>query len=215
MGDSRLELPPSEPFPPVATPSGLTPNTRSEAEAALHRNSLVQTDSAAPLIEQLNTLPTLGAGGNNTLAEQSNDVDDAQQAYHGAHVRKSSTNYEKALNAWNKQASASSNFSNTSTEESASGENTAVPITGERPVASPTATIPFPAPGQGVVPLHTGVGSGQAEAVKKARPSGLSLGSLGRQQSWNEQDFKHVHSAQLMKRKEDGGYDSGVEGNAK
>jgi len=196
MGDARLELPPPTEFPAVLTPSGLTPNTRSEAEAALHRNSLVQTDSAAPL-------------------KHSDDVDEAQRAYHRRPVHESSTNYEKALNAWKKQASVSSNFSHTSQEERGNGENGAASVTGGRTVASPEATFPFPAPGQGVVPLHTGVGGGQADAVKKARPSGMSLGSLGRQQSWNQQDHKHVLSAHLMGRKEDGGYDSGVDGQAK
>jgi hypothetical protein len=199
MGEAQLELPPTTNFPP-STPSGLTPNSRSEAEAALRRNSLVQTDSAAPL------LPFPGAGDG---SHGSAPVDEAQRAYRGKLPRQSSTNYEKALNAWKHQASASSNFSNTSFEE---GDNNADnSILTDRTVASPSGMLPFPKPGEGVVPLHNGVASGQAEAVKKARPHGLSLGSLGRQQSWSEQDMKHVLSAHLMGRREDGGYDSGAD----
>lgn len=73
-------------------------------------------------------------------------------------------------------------------------------------IASPTSATPspFPAvldsidPKQGVVPLNPGIGQGQQEAVKKARGRGLSLGMLGRQQSWSEQDMKHVYSAGWM-----------------
>lgn len=66
--------------------------------------------------------------------------------------------------------------------------------------------------GQGVVPLHTGIGSGQAEVVKKARPHGLSLGDLGRKQSWNQQDMKHIASAGLLGKVDgDAGYASGEE----
>lgn len=62
---------------------------------------------------------------------------------------------------------------------------------------------------QGVVPLHTGIGAGQAEAVKRVRPTGLSLGDLGRQQSWSEQDMKHVYSQKLMAGGEGGAADQG------
>ena len=48
------------------------------------------------------------------------------------------------------------------------------------------------------MPPKTGIGAGQAEAVRRARPTGLSLGHLGRQQSWSEQDMKHVYSQRLM-----------------
>jgi hypothetical protein len=83
---------------------------------------------------------------------------------------------------------------------------------GERDTAIPTKAVPFPLPppGQGVVPLHTGVGTGQAEALKRARARGLSLGGLGRQPSWSEQDMKHIYSAGLMGdvKKGDAGYGS-------
>lgn len=90
------------------------------------------------------------------------------------------------------------------------GENES--ITG-RVTASPMAAAPFPPPGQGVVPLHTGVGTGQAEAVRRAKPTGMNLGELGRQPSFNEQDLKHLYSAAWMKppEKEDKGYGSGTE----
>lgn len=80
-------------------------------------------------------------------------------------------------------------------------------------VGSPrTTTIPFPPPGQGVVPSYAGISSGQAEVVKKTRNRGLSLGQLGKQQSWNEQDMKHVLQGRLMEQVDGAaGYDSGPE----
>ena len=51
-----------------------------------------------------------------------------------------------------------------------------------------------------------------ADAVKKARNRGLSLGQLGRQQSWNEQDMKHMLQGRLMDHVDGtAGYDSGPE----
>jgi len=120
-------------------------------------------------------------------------------------IRTSSTNYEQALREAHQESSVSSEMSKDTIPETSN-------IT-DRTVASPTSTTPFPLPGQGVVPLHTGVGSGQAEATKKAKPSGMRLGPLGRQQSWNAQDFKHVFSADLMSEVKDSqGYASGNEG---
>jgi hypothetical protein len=109
-------------------------------------------------------------------------------------IRTSSTNYATALAEAQKEPTLQSILSNDSMTES--GRD----ITGAEMVASPTstATSAFPPPGQGVVPLHTGVGSGQAQAINRAKPSGLSLGTLARQQSWNAQDLKHVYSANLM-----------------
>lgn len=199
---TTLLLPTSSDFGP-ATPSGLTPGTRSEAEAALTHNSLVQTESAAP------TTP-LATQSSNTLGREVDGVDEAQQSYWKPRgpIRTSSTNYMDALQA-RKQSSVSSDLSTSTPEGTAEpGGNT------EATVTSPTGTVPFPVvPGQGVVPLHTGVGSGQAEAVKKARPHGLSLGGLARAPSWSGQDMKHVYSATLMAepKKEDPGYGSSTE----
>jgi hypothetical protein len=195
MGDtSDSLLPPStqDPLTP-ATPSGLTPNTRSEAEAALSLNSTSQTDSAAPT----------------TPLPHTENGNEAQKAYRHplGPIRTSSTNYEAALRDAHKQASASSDMST----------DTAVPMTDMTnltKVDSPlSSTMPFPPPGQGVVPLHTGIGSGQSDVVKKVRPSGLTLGDLGRQMSWSEQDRRHLMQGGLMSAiKEDAGYGSGHEG---
>lgn len=77
---------------------------------------------------------------------------------------------------------------------------------------SPVNGIPFPPPGQGVVPSYQGIGSGQAEVVKKARNRGLSLGQLGRAPSWSEQDMKHMLQGRLMEQVDGAaGYDSGKE----
>jgi hypothetical protein len=114
-------------------------------------------------------------------------MDEARQAYRRPGIlRTSSANYENALRNAHKQSSVSSDIS-TSTE------------------------VPGPQAGQGVVPLNYGsVGAGQAEAVKKSRSRGLSLGGLARQQSWNEQDYKRLYNADLLSdvSKEAGGYDS-------
>ncbi|KAK3201316.1 hypothetical protein GRF29_185g590238 [Pseudopithomyces chartarum] len=188
MGDSsqRLTLPPSQASFAVPTPSGLTPNTRSEAEFVFNANAMQQTDSAAPTEEGLN---------------------EAQRAYRrpGGPIRASSTNYEKALAAVRGQASASSDLGDETT--------VAEDVTGTGTVQSPASTsLPFPPPGQGVVPSYAGIGSGQADAVKKARNRGLSLGQLGRQQSWNEQDMKHMLQGRLMDHVDGtSGYDSGPE----
>jgi len=202
MGDN-LELPPSTGTFTPGTPSGLTPNTRSEAEAALTLNSIAQTDSAAP------TTPLTSSENMPPMGEES--MTEAQKAWRkpAGPIRTSSTNYVTALAEAHKDPSLSSVLSSDSM--SASGRS----ITGET-VASPTSTgtAAFPPPGQGVVPLHTGVGTGQAEAIKRAKPTGLSLGALGRQQSWNAQDLKHVYSANLMVPVKDAGYESGAEGKA-
>jgi len=183
------------------TPSGLTPNTRSEAEAAFMSNSTVMTDAAAP---DPRLLPLTGAGGSN---ERSDDgVDEAHKAYRRPGVaRTSSTNYENALKRA-KEASVSSNMSVDSVSD-----GTAVSQT----VASPASTTtPFPTPGQGVVPLNYGsspVGAAQSDSVKKTRSRGLSLTSLAQQQGWNEQDYKRVYSADLMEEDPENaaGYGSG------
>lgn len=84
--------------------------------------------------------------------------------------------------------------------------------TGLAKVQSPVNGIAFPPPGQGVVPSYEGIGSGQAEAVRKARNRGLSLGQLGRAPSWNEQDMKHMLQGRLMEQVDGAaGYDSGTE----
>ena len=196
MGDS-LELPPSTGSFTPTTPSGLTPNTRSEAEAALSHNTIAQTDSAAP------TTP-LPSKENLQMADEGS-MTEAQRAWRrpAEMIRTSSTNYEQALREARQES--------TSSVASTDGISEMSNITG-RTVASPTSTTPFPLPGQGVVPLHTGVGSGQAEAIKRTKPSGMSLGALGRQQSWNAQDFKHVYSSSLMSEvKDNQGYASGTE----
>ncbi|KAL1608507.1 hypothetical protein SLS60_003449 [Paraconiothyrium brasiliense] len=187
MGDStqRILLPPSQGSFAAPTPSGLTPNTRSEAESAFNLNAMQQTDSAAP--------------AENSLSE-------AQRAYRRPNgpIRASSTNYEKALREVRGQVSASSDLSDDTTA--------AEEITGLAKVQSPVNGIAFPPPGQGVVPSYEGIGSGQAEAVRKARNRGLSLGQLGRAPSWNEQDMKHMLQGRLMEQVDGAaGYDSGTE----
>jgi hypothetical protein len=187
MSGSSTLLPPSDGTFGVPTPSGLTPNTRSEAEKAFFQNSLAQTDSAAP--------------------DQS-VMDEAHQAYRRPGIpRTSSTNYENALRNAHHQSSVSSDMSaHTDVPGEATGN-----ATGEATTASPTSTTPFPQAGQGVVPLNYGsVSAGQADAVKKSRSRGLSLGGLARQQSWNEQDYKRLYNADLLSdvNKDEGGYDS-------
>ena len=184
MSGSSTLLPPSDGTTfGTPTPSGLTPNTRSEAEAAFFQNSLAQTDSAAPD-------PSL--------------MDEAHKAYRRPGIpRTSSTNYENALRNAHQQSSVSSDIS--------AGTEVPGEVTGEATVASPPSTTPFPQAGQGVVPLNYGsVGASQTDAAKKSRSRGLSLGGLGRQQSWNEQDYKRLYNAELLNdaNKEGSGYDS-------
>lgn len=183
MTDQTSLLPPSDGDFAMATPSGLTPGTRSEAEEAFTLNAITQTDSAAP----------------------DPNLSEAQKAYRRPGIpRTSSYNYENAL----RRAQQSSVSSDLSTDTVADN------VTGAGTVASPTsATTPFPPPGQGVVPLNYGhVGAAQGEPIKKTRSRGLSLSALARQQSWNEEDFKHVYSAKLAEEtKNDGGYGSGAE----
>lgn len=152
----------------------LTPNTRSEAEAALTHNSVTQTDSAAPD-------PSLWADDGST---------EAQRAYRRPGVaRTSSTNYEIALKRA-QQASVSSNM----TADSESSDNV-----GREIEASPTGATPFPPPGQGVVPLNYGaVGASSGDAIKKTRSRGLSLSGLAQQQGWSEQDYKRVYNSDLV-----------------
>ncbi|KAL1795726.1 hypothetical protein ACET3X_005950 [Alternaria dauci] len=187
------------------TPSGLTPNTRSEAEAAFTSNSASQTDSAAP---DPRLLPLMGAGGGNETTTE-NEPTEAVRAYTGYRrpgvARASSSNYENALKRA-QQASASSDFSANS-EAPAS-------LTAGQTVASPSGTTPFPPPGQGVVPLNYGstpVGAGQGDSIKKTRSRGLSLSGLAQQQGWSEQDYKRVYSAELLAEepKNNAGYGTG------
>ncbi|KAF9729352.1 hypothetical protein PMIN06_004451 [Paraphaeosphaeria minitans] len=187
MGDStqRILMPPSQASFGSPTPSGLTPNTRSEAESAFNLNVMTQTDSAAPADDGLS---------------------EAQRAYRrpGGPIRASSMNYERAMREVRGQDSASSDLP----DETTAPED----ITGTAQVQSPAGGIAFPPPGQGVVPSYEGIGSGQAEAVKKARNRGLSLGQLGRTPSWNEQDLKHMLQGRLMEQVDGAaGYDSGKE----
>ena len=120
------------------TPSGLTPNTRSEAEAAFTSNSVSQTDSAAP---DPRLLPLMGAGGGNERTTE-NGPTEAVRAYTGYRrpgmARASSANYENALKRA-QQASVSSDFS----ADSETPEN----VTAGQTVASPSGTTPFPPPG--------------------------------------------------------------------
>jgi len=113
------------------TPSGLTPSTRSEAEAIFFQNATKQTDSAAP--------------------DPSLTVDEARAAYRRPGVlRTSSANYERALKMSHGQGSASSDLA----ADSGTPENMA----GAGTVTSPTQSSSFPAPGQGVVPDYSAVG---------------------------------------------------------
>lgn len=184
MSDRPGLAPPSDgSFLGSPTPSGLTPNARSEAEAAFTHNTTTQTDSAAPDPDSV-----VGDGSS-----------EAQKAYRRPGVaRTSSTNYEDALRRA-QQASVSSNMS----ADSEVPDN----ITGGT-VASPTSsTMPFP-PGQGVVPLNYGsVGVSPSDPIKKTRSRGLSLSGLAQQQGWNEQDYKRVYNSGLMDEpKNDAGY---------
>jgi hypothetical protein len=186
------------------TPSGLTPNTRSQAEDALTQNSLAQTDSAAP---DPRLLPIMGAGDGNPSSNNDDGPSEAHKAYRRPGVaRASSTNYEEALKRA-KQASVSSDLSVDSVSDNVA--------TGETVASPSSATGPFPPPGQGVVPLNygspAGVGIGRTDSLKKTRSRGLSLSGLAQQQGWSEQDFKRVYSADLMveEPKEAAGYASG------
>lgn len=165
------------------TPSGLTPSTRSEAEAIFFQNATKQTDSAAP---------------------DPISLDEARAAYRRPGVlRASSANYERALKQSHGQESASSDLTaDVGTPEITTGAGT---------VASPQSSS-FPAPGQGVVPDYRAVGLAQGDSLKKSRSRGLSLGALAQQQSWSEQDMKRMYNADLMEEvKKDPGYDSGTE----
>ncbi|KAL1651728.1 hypothetical protein SLS61_005391 [Didymella pomorum] len=181
---SSLGLPQSDAFGDP-TPSGLTPSTRSEAEAIFFQNATRQTESAAPD-------PSIAA-------------DEARVAYRRPGVvRASSANYEKALKMAHAQSSASSDL--------ASNGETCENITGSAQAVSPSQSSPFPAPGQGVVPDYSAVGLSRSDSLKKSRSRGLSLGGLAHQQSWSEQDYKRLYNTDLMSEvKATSGYDSGAE----
>jgi hypothetical protein len=175
MADKSSLLPPSEGDFGIATPSGLTPGTRLEAEEAFALNATAQTDSAAP---------------DPSLTE-------AQIAYRRPGIpRASSYNYENAL----RRAQQSSVSSDMSADTITDGPNEGMQL---------------PQPGQGVVPLNYGSPVGVSlkdDLLKKTRSRGLSLGALARQQSWSEEDYKHVYSAKLAEEtKIDGGYGSGAD----
>ncbi|KAF1361556.1 hypothetical protein EJ07DRAFT_111985 [Lizonia empirigonia] len=182
---NSLGLPPSDTGFGDPTPSGLTPNTRSEVEEAFFQNTLKQTDSAAP---------------DSTVV-----ADEARTAYRRPGVvRASSHNYERALKMAHAHNSVSSDLS-THTEAPDS-------VTGGQTVASPSQSSPFPPPGQGVVPDYSAVGLARGDSLKKSRSRGLSLGALAQQQTWNEQDYKRLYNADLMSEvKKDAGYASGSE----
>lgn len=184
---SSLGLPQSDAFGDP-TPSGLTPSTRSEAEAIFFQNATKQTESAAPD-------PALA-------------TDEARAAYRRPGVvRTSSANYERALKMAHAQSSASSDLD----AYGEAPEN----ITGSAQVASPSQSSTFPAPGQGVVPDYSAVGLARGDSLKKSRSRGLSLGALAQQQSWNEQDYKRLYNADLMSEvKGNPGYDSGTDNKA-
>ncbi|USP75493.1 hypothetical protein yc1106_02767 [Curvularia clavata] len=190
------------------TPSGLTPNMRSQAEEALLANSTAQTDSAAP---DPRLLPLMGSGGGNESSTDTNGPTEAAKAYTGYRrpgvVRASSMNYENALKRA-QEASVSSDFSVDSEGPDSSTTN-------GQTVASPASmSTPFPPPGQGVVPLNynspVGLPSGDTQH-KKSRSRGLSLSGLAQQQGWTEQDYKRIYSADLMQvdPKNAAGYSSG------
>lgn len=153
-------------------------------------NTTTQTDSAAP------DPASLTENGSTT---------EAHQAYRRPSIaRTSSTNYQDALKRA-QQASVSSEMS----AESEVPDNTT-----RETVASPaSSSIPFPAPGQGVVPLNYGsVGATATDPIKKTRSRGLSLSGLAQQQGWNEQDYKRVFNSGLMEDpKNDAGYGEGSE----
>jgi len=203
MSSQPTLLPPSDGTLGASTPSGLTPNTRSEAEAALTHNSTAQTDSAAPDAAFLKHMTTEGGDAYGTTEDGTTE---AQKAYRRPGVaRTSSANYVMAL----KKAQQGSVSSNMSTDSD-------VPetITGATVASPASSTTPFPPPGQGVVPLNYGhVGAAQGDAIKKTRSRGLSLSSLAQQQGWNEQDFRRVYSAELLEEpgKTEAEYNSGVE----
>lgn len=182
---SSLGLPQSDEFGDP-TPSGLTPNTRSEAEEIFFQNALKQTESAAP---------------DSTLA-----TDEARAAYRRPGVvRASSANYERALKMALAQGSTSSDLA-TQTE---SPEN----ATGSPQVTSPSQSSAYPVQGQGVVPDYSAVGLARDDNLKsKSRSRGLSLGALAQQQNWSEQDYKRFYNADLVSEvKASPGYNSGVE----
>lgn len=181
---SSLSLPSPDAGFGDPTPSGLTPNTRSQVEEAFFQNTLKQTDSAAPDPETI--------------------TDEARAAYRRPGVvRASSANYERALKMLHAQNSVSSDLS-ANTEPLDDVTNTAT-------VASPSQSL-FPQPGQGVVPDYGAVSSQQSDTVKKSRSRGFSLGALAQQQTWNEQDYKRLYNADLMSdTKKDDGYGSGSE----
>jgi hypothetical protein len=112
-------------------------------------------------------------------------------------IRTSSTNYENALREAHQQESASSELSTDTTVGS--------PL-------SATSSVPFPEPGQGVVPLHTGVGLEKTE--NRRRPRGMSLKALAGQQGWSDQDRKYVLQGALVAEGEgkEAGYGTGAEG---
>ncbi|KAJ4376951.1 hypothetical protein N0V86_006389 [Didymella sp. IMI 355093] len=181
---SSLGLPQSDAFGDP-TPSGLTPGTRCEAEAIFFQNATKQTESAAP--------------------DPSIATDEARAAYRRPGVvRASSANYEKALKMAHAQGSASSDLA---THAEASDN-----ITGSAQIASPSQSLPFPAPGQGVVPDYSAVGLTRGDSLKKTRSRGLSLGALAQQQGWSEQDYKRLYNADLMSEvKGNPGYNSSAE----
>jgi len=180
--------PPSDgSFLGTPTPSGLTPNARSEVESAFDYNTTTQTDSAAP----------------DSTSLTDDGASEAHKAYRRPGVaRTSSTNYENALKRAN-QASVSSNMS----ADSEVPDN----ITGGTIASPASSTAPFPPPGQGVVPLNYGaVGAGSTDSIKKTRSRGLSLSGLAQQQGWSEQDYKRVYNSGLMEPKNDAGYGEGA-----
>jgi hypothetical protein len=182
MTDQSSLLPPSDGVFDMATPSGLTPGTRSEAEEAFALNATSQTDSAAP---------------DPSLTE-------AQMAYRRPGIpRSSSYNYENALRRA-QQSSVSSDMSTDTVTDNVSGTNTVAS-------PSSTTPFPPPGQGV-VPLNYGHVGAAQGDALKKSRSRGLSLGALARQQSWNEEDYKQMYTAKLVEEtKTDGGYGSGPE----
>jgi hypothetical protein len=110
MTDQSNLMPPSEGDFALATPSGLTPGTRSEAEEAFMLNAIAQTDSAAP---------------DPSLSE-------AQRAYRRPGIpRTSSHNYENALRRAQQSSVSSEMSTETVTDNTSTTEPAAFPQPGQ------------------------------------------------------------------------------------
>lgn len=194
-----LGLPPNNPHQPPPThrthsdtlstggptPSLLTPNTRSEAEAAFASNTALQTDSAAP------TTPGIEAEKLARLVAQDGDIGDVEAGRRPVPQRRTTNNYIDAMVASAGGPETGGTAGNTE-EESKSPAPASVPTAGGEGKAESAAS--------GVASDIVGTG----EKMPKA---------FTRQQSWNQQDLKREwHLKQkLMEKGDDVGYDSATE----